>query len=185
MPKGVLGGRAESPSYVRVCRGTGYKPVLRGDVMDSDSVNLSAPPGFRGFDPSGPVRVYQRRLPHWRQKGATYFVTFRLGDSIPQTHLQALKRLRDEWERIHPPPRSEVEWRELAREITNKTEAWLDEGYGVCELGRPGIAGLMEETSDSSRASAAGFRATSPCPITCTPSSNRWATANWKTFWEA
>jgi REP element-mobilizing transposase RayT len=29
------------------------------------------------------VRIYQRNLPHWRQEGCTYFVTFRLADSIP------------------------------------------------------------------------------------------------------
>ncbi len=30
------------------------------------------------------MRIYDTTLPHWRQAGATYFVTFRLADSIPR-----------------------------------------------------------------------------------------------------
>ena len=48
--------------------------------MDTAS---SDQPGFRPFNPSGPLTVYVRNLPHWRQPGATYFVTFRQDDSIP------------------------------------------------------------------------------------------------------
>jgi type I restriction enzyme R subunit len=40
-------------------------------------------PPFIAFDEHRAVRIYQRSLPHWRQDGVTYFVTFRLGDSIP------------------------------------------------------------------------------------------------------
>ena len=94
--------------------------------------NLRAPPGFRGLDPDLPIRMYQRRLPHWRQDDATYFVTFRLADSIPQEHVRALKRWREIWERSHPEPRSEKEWEDLAREITTRIEAWMDNGYGEC-----------------------------------------------------
>ncbi len=34
------------------------------------------------------MRIYRRNLPHWRQDGATYFVTFRLADSIPRSLVQ-------------------------------------------------------------------------------------------------
>ncbi|HVC94704.1 MAG TPA: transposase [Pirellulales bacterium] len=37
------------------------------------------------------MRIYQRNLPHWRQEGATYFVTYRLADSIPES-------VRRQWE---------------------------------------------------------------------------------------
>ena len=43
--------------------------------------------------------MYQRHLPHWRQDGATYFVTFRLADSLPQSKLDELKALKAEWEK--------------------------------------------------------------------------------------
>src|SRR5262249_38312856 len=95
------------------------------------------PPGFRGLDPDRPVTVYRRNLPHLRQDGATYFVTFRLADSLPQSKLQYLRRLRAEGERTHPPPRSEEDWQERTREITGRAEAWLDEGHGACSLREP------------------------------------------------
>jgi len=100
--------------------------------MPSQSFNLVAPPGFRGLHPDLPIRIYHRHLPHWRQTGATYFVTFRLADSIPQQQLRALKRWRELWERTHPEPRSDHDWQQLALEITRKTEAWMDKGYGEC-----------------------------------------------------
>lgn len=95
-------------------------------------LNLPLPPEFCGLDPDKPVRTYQRHLPHWRQDGATYFVTFRQQDALPQDQLDFLKRLRDEWERSHPLPRSEQEWEEHTRDIVRRTESWLDEGYGSC-----------------------------------------------------
>ena len=97
-----------------------------------DNFNLPPPPGFRGLNPHLPVRIYIRNLPHWRQAGATYFVTFRLADALPQQQLQYLKRLRDEWERTHPLPRSEADWEAFAHAETNAVERWSDEGYGDC-----------------------------------------------------
>lgn len=78
--------------------------------------------------------MYNRNLPHWRQEGATYFVTFRLADSLPQEKLEFLRRLRQEWERQHPLPRSEGQWEEFAKKYIRKVEAWLDEGHGECLL---------------------------------------------------
>jgi len=94
--------------------------------------NLPAPPGFRGLDPDRPIRRYQRHLPHWRQDGATYFVTFRLADALPKEKLDFLHRLRVEWERSHSPPRTEDDWREFARQYTNQAEHWMDAGHGAC-----------------------------------------------------
>ncbi|MFV1965616.1 MAG: hypothetical protein ACC628_09360 [Pirellulaceae bacterium] len=98
--------------------------------MTAANFNLPPPPGFRGLNPDVPVAIYCRHLPHWRQAGATYFVTFRLADALPREKLQFLKRLRREWERTHLPPRTEEDWRAYAREVTNSAERWLDEGYG-------------------------------------------------------
>ena len=62
---------------------------------------------------------------------------YRLGDSLPQEKLQLLKRLREEWERTHPAPRSEGDWEEHVRDLTRRAEAWLDEGYGACHFREP------------------------------------------------
>jgi len=114
--------------------------------MISETFNLDAPPGFRGLDPELPIRVYHRRLPHWRQVGATYFVTFRLADSIPQEQLRALREWRMVWERSHPEPHTDQQWHEFAREITRKTELWMDEGYGECMFRNRELAAEMSKS---------------------------------------
>ena len=105
--------------------------------------NKLAPPRFRGLHPDIPVSMYTRHLPHWRQEGATYAVTFRQADSIPQEQLQALKRWRTVWESENPEPRNELQWKQFAQEITNKTERWLDHGYGSCVLRETRFSQMM------------------------------------------
>jgi REP element-mobilizing transposase RayT len=110
-----------------------------------ETFNLAAPPEFRGLDPNKPLAVYHRHLPHWRQTGATYFVTFRLGDALPQVKLNYLKRFREYWERTHPEPRSDADWETLARELFRREDAWLDEGYGECHFGDAQFAAHLQE----------------------------------------
>ncbi|MGE0529568.1 MAG: hypothetical protein AB7P49_21145 [Bdellovibrionales bacterium] len=74
--------------------------------------NLPPPPGFQGLDPHKPLTVYYRFLPHWRQDGATYFVTFRQKDSLPQSKLQELRQLKKEWDLKNPQPHSDQAWQE-------------------------------------------------------------------------
>src|SRR5262249_5628720 len=112
--------------------------------MAVESFHLPPPPGFRGLDPNTPLTMYHPNLPHWRQQGATYCVTFRLADALPQAKLAQLRAWRNQWERTHPPPRSERAWQDYARQFTQHTEAWLDEGYGECVFRSPPLAGLME-----------------------------------------
>lgn len=96
--------------------------------------NLPPPPGFQGLREDLPLEVYVRHMPHWRQPGATYFVTSRLGDSLPQAKLHELAGIRREWERQHPPPHSTAALQQLAKSLATYTEAWLDQGFGNCEL---------------------------------------------------
>lgn len=97
-------------------------------------LNLPLPPGFRGLRDDLPLHIYQRHLPHWRQDGATYFVTFRLNDSLPQAKLRELRQLRADWERRHPPPRSHDLSEQFTREVVTRVERWLDQGIGSCVL---------------------------------------------------
>ncbi len=96
--------------------------------------NLAPPPGFRGLDPHKPLTVYHRHLPHWRQDGASYFVTFRLADSLPQIKLRELAVYKEEWERTHPPPRSDKDLDQFAKDTFARVEGWLDQGMGACWL---------------------------------------------------
>ena len=72
--------------------------------MTSDMWNRPAPPGFQGFREDLPLSVCWRHLPHWRQHGATYFVTFRLADSLPQGKLRELEVIKADWARKHNIP---------------------------------------------------------------------------------
>jgi REP element-mobilizing transposase RayT len=104
--------------------------------------NLPPPPGFQGLHPDKPLTVYQRHLPHWRQDGATYFVTFRLGDSLPQGKLAELAALEADWERRHPRLTDSAQ-EELARLVQERIERWLDQGMGSCPLKRADLAAFL------------------------------------------
>ena len=96
--------------------------------------NRPAPPHFKGFDPNGIVTSYQRNLPHWRHPGATYFVTFRLADAIPQSVLDYLQRLRVEMFRRAGQPAAKGLQEECDRLSRSILEGSLDEGHGRCLL---------------------------------------------------
>jgi putative transposase len=108
--------------------------------------NLPPPPGFQGFREDLPLEIYTRHLPHWRQEGATYFVTFRLADSLPQTKLDELAALRREWADKHPPPHTREQLETLTYEMTSRTEHWLDQGMGTCVLKEPSFAAILTQT---------------------------------------
>jgi putative transposase len=106
--------------------------------------NLLAPPGFQGLHPDLPLTVYTRHLPHWRQEGATYFVTFRLADSLPQCKLDELEEMRRESERLHP-RRIGADLEEYSREVMKRVERWLDQGIGSCVLRQSRFADLLTQ----------------------------------------
>jgi hypothetical protein len=94
--------------------------------------NLPAPPNFRGLDESLPIHRYVRHLPHWRQDGATYFVTLNLEDALPANKQSEIDSMRREWEHKHPPPRNEKSWVEYAKTVYQIAEKALDAGFGKC-----------------------------------------------------
>ncbi len=110
--------------------------------MSPRRFSLEVPPGFRGLDPYRDVRHYQRHLPHWRQDGATYFVTFRQADSLPRTKLDELKVLKKQWaneiEKIESDKKHKASLEDIHRKTFVKMEQWLDRGYGSCLLRDPG-----------------------------------------------
>jgi len=100
--------------------------------MTSLSFNLEPPPGFRGLDLHRPLTIYERNLPHWRQAGASYFVTIHLADALPAAKRNEVVAMRREWELRHPPPRNEAIWATFARDIFHHVERWMDAGEGAC-----------------------------------------------------
>lgn len=98
---------------------------------------------FRPFNPLQDIDRSKRNLPHWQQEGACYFITFRLGDSLPQTLLDQWKHALDIWLSSHPRPWSDEIESEYNERFTERREQWLDAGYGACHLRRPEIRELV------------------------------------------
>ena len=98
---------------------------------------------FTPFDTKSPMSKPGRNLPHWRQEGTTYFVTFRLADSIPAARIKQFLAEREEWLALHPEPRLEADEREYHEKFGNRFENWLDTGVGSCVLRQPQAAGKM------------------------------------------
>ena len=97
-------------------------------------LNLPTPPGFQGFRYDLPLTIYTRNLPHWRQEGATYFVTFRQADALPASKRHELQALRTEWERRYPMAQTNAAWEELFKAAWAVEESSLDQNYGSCRL---------------------------------------------------
>jgi REP element-mobilizing transposase RayT len=84
------------------------------------------------------------RLPHVKIEGGTYFVTYRLVDSLPQKVLADMKRELAQKEFPLQMSFSEQE-AERNRERFRRMEGWLDKGLGSCCLRRPEIGKLVED----------------------------------------
>ena len=101
---------------------------------------------FRGLDPQQPIVQKRGHLPHWEQTGATYFVTFRLADSISADVLSQWKCERAAWLKLHPQPWDWKTAREYMRRFEEEREHWLDQGHGSCLLREPRAAAIVAES---------------------------------------
>lgn len=83
-------------------------------------------------------------LPHVKREGASYFVTFRLADSLPQEVLLELKR--EQAERLRALGDGSTARRaEVNLEFQRQIERHLDRGMGECHLRRPEVAKVVAE----------------------------------------
>jgi REP element-mobilizing transposase RayT len=90
-------------------------------------------------------------LPHVKREGASYFVTFRLADSLPkevllqyeQEKAERLRRLNDFTKRGETINDSEEQ---IARDFRRGVERYLDRGAGACHLRRSDVADLVAST---------------------------------------
>ncbi len=131
----------------RVSNGTENRDVRPAESNEAESGDGNAagrrvydePPGHGWFDPTEPVADLAGNLPHWRQEAVTYFVTFRLADSLPQAKLRQWLAERDAWLAAHPKPWDEATRQVYHRQFTARLEKWLDAGYGSCLLEREDV----------------------------------------------
>jgi REP element-mobilizing transposase RayT len=94
----------------------------------------------------GSLKVRSRRLPHWEVEEAVYFVTFRLGDSLPRKALQELDTERqDILATASKMGRSltETERGRIVQLQFRKLEKILDTGEGKCFLRDTAIARVV------------------------------------------
>jgi len=98
---------------------------------------------FQPFNPHEPVRIYHRHLPHWRQDGATYFVTARLHDSLPQHCVQYLDQLR---RALLARPQDKADYIKADRAYFLKMKHYLNAGYGACWLRETEAKRALEST---------------------------------------
>ena len=98
------------------------------------------------FDPAASLIIHRGKLPHWRQEGATYFVTFHLADSLPQTKLEWLRRQKELWLLLNPEPHTDRQQREYYERFTQTVDQWLDAGYGSCILAQTDCRSIMESS---------------------------------------
>jgi len=103
-------------------------------------------------EPSGQIKGVTCRgyLPHVTREGATYFITFRLADSVPVLTLRKLQQEKLQALSQAAVPKGnnsqEVHLRELEREHRRRMELCLDQSNGACWLKQPEIASLLANT---------------------------------------
>ena len=117
--------------------------------MENDPIEI--PESFRSFDRDSEVIISRNNLPHWRQEGATYFITFRLADALPQSALREFEIERQNF-------RSKIEREKLegeslrkaietfAKQYGQRFDEYLDRGIGSCILKDPANSKIVADS---------------------------------------
>jgi len=108
-----------------------YRKVAQASRLPSPSKPQAS---ISFLDPWNEIDISQRNLPHWQQSGKTYFVTFRLADSLPASKLSELESERESWLKHNPEPWSVSQHNEYHKRFSAKINDWLDAGSGSCVL---------------------------------------------------
>ncbi|MCC6572939.1 MAG: alanine--tRNA ligase [Planctomycetes bacterium] len=128
----------------------GEKYGDRVRVLSMGSMSDVPSDGSAGFQPAkGALDIRDRGyLPHWEKLGATYFVTFRLDDSLPESVRKALEFERKDIvltaEQVGR-PLSESELDRLDHLYSEKMEDVLNAGHGACHLRRADCAKIVSD----------------------------------------
>jgi putative transposase len=104
------------------------------------------PPELRFYSPWMESRRARNRLPHLQQPEATYFVTFRLADSLPMMVQNLWQAQIAAWLKWHPKPWSDQVEQEYYRLYSMEIEGWLDKGCGSCLLRSAEYSAVLSET---------------------------------------
>ncbi len=101
------------------------------------------------FDPFSEVKIRQRNMPHWRQEGKLYFVTWRQEDSIAKEKREELRRARETFIKAYGDPATTSLTALLQRRYDQlfheRVQRWLDAGSGSCVLRNPEARRIMRD----------------------------------------
>jgi REP element-mobilizing transposase RayT len=119
------------------------------NVIGRADCSAGVPPAVSGASRPrfGEVIIRNRgRLPHWEKESGTYFITFRLSDSLPRVVLDRIEfekrnivRTASQLGRDLSPD----ERRRISVLSSARVERYLDSGAGACYLRKPEIATLV------------------------------------------
>ncbi len=112
---------------------------------DSDNKNKQdACSTFVPFSYSHPLHITERSLPHWQQKGTTYFITFRLADSIPIDVIKKIKAECELWLKQHSEPYFDDEWCQYNKLFSERIQNLLDAGSGSFILKNKAVLDIVK-----------------------------------------
>jgi REP element-mobilizing transposase RayT len=137
----------------------GDTPAQRKTVASPEPPKTaSAPDRSAGVPPAvagasrprfGEVTIHDRgRLPDWEKESATYFVTFRLHDSLPKSVLERIESERESLVKTAKQLSREIspsEHKKLQKLSTKVIEQYLDSGAGACHLKHPAVANIVAD----------------------------------------
>ena len=115
--------------------------TIHSSQSDTQNDNHETPLLF--LDKKMFVGIKRGKLPHWSQQNRVQFITFRLADSLPQSKLEELSSLKQDWLDTHPLPWDQDMVDEYERFVLTKVNKWLDAGFGSCVLSRPEIRKII------------------------------------------
>ncbi len=110
--------------------------------MDSDSTRY---PELRFLNEFADILKTRNCLPHWHQNRSTFFVTFRLGDSMPASLLETWRAERDRWLLQHPQPWALDTELEFHKRFSARLDEHLDDGHGSCLFREPSMAAMVSD----------------------------------------
>ena len=101
---------------------------------------------FTPFSELEPLWISNRNLPHWTQDRTSYFITFRLNDSIPEKTALSIKQEREQWLCLHSEPYTRENWIEYNKLFSERINVLLDAGVGSCILREKSISDIVRNS---------------------------------------
>jgi REP element-mobilizing transposase RayT len=137
--------------YLRFAKVDSIKVDSASSRIDNDNDNSlrqaggATLGGATFFNKYEEVDHFFGNLPHWRQEGKIYFVTFRAGDSMPQEKLKEWQEEMEVWKAKNPEPYSLEQQKEYYKRFSVKMQEYLDAGHGACHLKNENIKNIIEK----------------------------------------